>query len=308
MPATTEPQPIASQSADLLTGDFMAKLDRLDILSRKILAGKMQGDRRSKRRGQSVEFADYRPYVAGDDLRRIDWNLYARLDRLFLRLFMEEEDLSISILLDATRSMDYGDPNKMLYAKRLAAALGYIGLVNQSRVSLFSFAQGSADQLTGLRGRQPVPRMLDFLSRQQCAGPGSLEAVCKRFAMTHHNKGVVLLVSDFFDKGDFTSAVRYLMGGRFDVYALHVLAPQEIDPAKAGLVGDLRLHDVEDNDLTEVSISPALLKRYKANLQAYCAHLRQQCVKRGIAYLVSDTSVPFEHLVLKHLRERGLLG
>ncbi|MEX2387798.1 MAG: DUF58 domain-containing protein [Phycisphaeraceae bacterium] len=299
------------QTDTLLTPEFMHQLDRLDVMSRKILTGKLQGERRSKKKGQSVEFADYRNYVVGDDLRFIDWNLYARLDKLFLRLFMEEEDLSVSVAVDVTGSMDYGDPNKLTYAKQLAAALGYIGLVNYNRVSLFSFTDSIVDQLPALRGRRPVPRMLGFLEGQQVqrdAASGNLENVCKRLALLQRQPGIVILVSDFFDKGELSDALRYLASERYDVYALQLLSPQELDPVQGQVVGDLRLKDVEDGDLAEVSVTPALVKRYKANLQAYCQHVRDQCLRRGIAYLMSDTGVPFESVVLKYLRQRGLVG
>lgn len=296
-------------SSSLLDPVFMHRLDRLDVLSRKVLLGKLKGERRSKRRGQSVEFADYRNYVIGDDLRRIDWNLYARLDKLFLRLFMEEEDLSLSILFDMSRSMDFGEPGKLDYEKRLVAALGYIGLVNYNRVHLFAFAEGVVDHLPNLRGRRPIPQMLDFLMTQIPSDrPGNLAAATKRFALTQMQKGIVVLVSDFFDKGDLATALRYLAGDRYDVYVIQLLSPQEIDPAKGGVVGDVRLFDVEDGDEAEISMSSELLKRYKANLQAYCNHVRDMCVRRDIAYLFSDTSVPFDTLILKYLRERGLLG
>jgi len=153
--------------------------------------------------------------------------------------------------------------------------------------------------------------VLDFLRRQEPGGPGDLAAACKRFALLQRGKGVVVLVSDFLDKGDFSQALRYLggaSGDRFDVYALQLLSPQEIDPEKAGVLGDLRLRDIEDGNIAEVSVSAALLKRYRANLQAYCAHLRAECVKRSVMYLMSDTTVPFEQLVLRYLRQRGLLG
>jgi uncharacterized protein (DUF58 family) len=289
----------------LLSPQFMHRLDQLDVLSRKVLHGKLKGERRSKKRGQSVEFADYRNYVVGDDLRFIDWNLYARLDRLFLRLFMEEEDMSVSLLVDVSRSMDYGEPNKLHYAKQLVAALGYIGLVNYNRVNVLSFSDGITDQLTNLRGRRPVPQLMDFIASQQATGNGSLSRACREFAMRHRAKGIVIIVSDFLDKGDIADGLRYLTPDRYDVYGIQLLAPQEIDPRFGG---DLRLQDVEDNDLTDVSISPALLKRYRATVQAYCNQLRHLLQRRDMAYMVSDTSVPFDQLVLRYLRERGLLG
>src|SRR5579864_9439108 len=138
----------------LLDPSFMARLDQLDVISRKMLIGKMKGERRSKRRGQSVEFADYRNYVVGDDLRFIDWNIYGRLDRLFLKLFMEEEDLSLYILVDVSKSCDYGNPIKSNYIKQVAAALGYIGLVNYNRVNVVAMSSGIVAETGPLRGRR----------------------------------------------------------------------------------------------------------------------------------------------------------
>ncbi len=294
----------------LLDVDFIHKLDRLDVLSRKILLGKLQGERRSKRKGQSVEFADYRNYVAGDDLRFVDWNLFARLDRLFLRLFMEEEDLSVSVLFDASASMQYGEPEKWRYTQQIVAALGYIGLSHYNRVSVYRFDARVRDQLVNQRGRQPVARMLDFVERQEPIEgvAGDLESALREFARSRPSRGVVVVVSDFLDKGDLDAALRQLAGDRFDAYAIQVLSPQEVDPEVGQVIGDLRLHDMEDGDMAEVSVGPALLKKYRATVQAYCQHVRDQCVRRGVTYLFTDTSVGFDRLVLTYLRQRGLVG
>src|SRR3954466_6069381 len=144
----------ADKSSLLLAPEFMARLDQLDLMSRKLLAGKMKGERRSKRRGQSGEFADYRNYVIGDDLRFIDWNIYARLEKLFLKLFLEEEDLSLYVLVDVSKSSDYGTPNKALYMKKVAASLGYIGLVNYNRVSIAAMSDGIVAETGAMRGRR----------------------------------------------------------------------------------------------------------------------------------------------------------
>src|SRR2546421_6782762 len=155
---------LTERKSDLLLDPaFMARLDQLDVMSRKLLAGKLKGERRSKRRGQSVEFADYRNYVVGDDLRFIDWNVYGRLDRLFLKLFLEEEDLSLYVLLDVSKSCDYGDPNKALYIKRVAAARGYVGLVNYNRVTISAVADGIVADTGGMRGRRRGGQMLGFI-------------------------------------------------------------------------------------------------------------------------------------------------
>src|ERR1700753_4055928 len=162
MTLTADP---TSRQSLLLSPQFMARLDQLDLVSRKLLAGKMRGERRSKRRGQSVEFADYRNYVVGDDLRFIDWNIYARLDKLFLKLFLEEEDLSLYVLVDVSKSCDFGNPNKAHYLKQVAAALGYIGLVNYNRVNIVALAEGIVAETGGLRGRRKVSQMIDFVSK-----------------------------------------------------------------------------------------------------------------------------------------------
>jgi uncharacterized protein (DUF58 family) len=320
----------APQPDTLLTPSFMRQLDRLDVRSRKMLRGTVQGERRSKKRGASVEFADYRNYVVGDDLRRIDWNLYARLDKLFLRLFMEEEDLSVSLVLDATASMDYGDPRKSTYAKQMVAALGYIALTHYNRLNLYRFTDTIVGSAEGLRGRRPIPRMVEWLGKSPAtrspgyvsgastrrspgsvsgaSGGGDLAEACRRFAVLNQRPGVVVLISDFFDKGDLSDALRYLAGDRYDTYAIQLLSPQEVDPTKAGVVGDLRLTDLEDGDTAEVSISAALLKKYRANLEAYCQHVKEVCTKRGLMYLAATTDVPVEKVVLQYLRERGLVG
>jgi uncharacterized protein (DUF58 family) len=301
MTTTTAP----SRSDLLLDPAFMARLDQLDIMSRKILAGKMKGERRSKRRGQSVEFADFRNYVVGDDLRFIDWNIYARLDKLFLKLFLEEEDLALYVLVDMSKSMDYGDPHKALYAKQVAAALAYVGLVNYNRVNVVAMADKVVAETGALRGRRRVAQMIDFVGKLQPGGPSHFAEACKRFALANRQKGVCVLVSDFFDKGGYENGLRYVAGGKYDLFAVQTLAPQEIDPE---LQGDLKLRDMEDDDMAEVSITQPLLKQYKANLNSYCLSLKDFITRRGGTYLFSSTAVGFDTLVLNYLRERGLLG
>lgn len=305
---------VASPRQLLLTPDFMARLDQLDLLSRKMLAGKMKGERRSKRRGQSVEFADYRNYVVGDDLRFIDWNIYARLDKLFLKLFLEEEDLSLYVLVDTSLSMDWPRKgstdeqrasNKALYARELAAALGYIGLVNYNRVNIVALSDNVVAETGGMRGRRRVAQMLDFVGRLEPAGASNFASACKRFALSNRGKGVCVVISDFYDKGGFETGLKYLSGGKYDLFAVQVLSPSEIDP---DLAGDLKLKDLEDADLAEVSITQPLIKQYKANLNAYCLSLKDYVTKRGGTYLFSSTAVAFETVVLNYLRERRLLG
>ena len=296
---------VEPKSQSLLDPAFMARLDQLDVMSRKMLAGKMKGERRSKRRGQSVEFADYRNYVIGDDLRFIDWNIYARLDRLFLKLFLEEEDLALYVLADVSKSCDYGNPNKAFYIRQVAAALGYIGLVNYNRVSIVAMADGVVAETGAMRGRRRVAQMIDFLQKLEPTGASHFTESCRRFALQHRQKGVCVVLSDFFIKEGFETGLRYVAGGKYDLFCVQVLSPQEIDP---DLQGDLKLRDIEDDDMAEVSITQPLVKQYKANLNAYCLALKDFVTRRGGTYLFTSTAVPFDTLVLNYLRERGLLG
>jgi uncharacterized protein (DUF58 family) len=286
----------------------MAHLDRLDVVSKKIFSGKIHGERRSRRRGQSVEFADFRNYTHGDDLRFVDWNIYARLDRLFLKMFLEEEDLSLVIAIDASASMDFGTPNKMQYARRLAMALGYIGLVNNNRVSLFSFSDDRIERLTGLRGRRRTREMGQWLLNLQPLGVGDFTAACRAVALGGQGRGVLLLISDFLFADGFEKGLRSVAGRGFDVYALQLLAPEEIDPARHGVLGDLRLVDSESAAEVEVTASSAVVQQYRERLDAHVASLREYCVRRSIAHQVVETSLQLETLLVDYLRRRGLLA
>ncbi|MFN4260719.1 MAG: DUF58 domain-containing protein [Gemmataceae bacterium] len=293
-----------TQTQPLLTSDFLARLEQLELVSRKIFLGRMKGERRSKRKGQSVEFADYRNYVIGDDLRHLDWNLYARLERLFIRLFMEEEDLHVYILIDNSMSMDFGAPSKSHYARQVAAALGFIGLVNMDRVVVEVFNDRLTQSLPAQRGRRSLWRLLDFLQGLEPAGPSDLTKALRTFSLKCGGKGIVILLSDFMDKGGYENALRYLVARQLDIYAIQILSEEEIEP---NVVGDLRLVDVEDDDVAEITVSGPLLKRYKQNLEAYRAGLYEFCTRRGIAYLFTSNQVPFDRLVFSYLRKRGLV-
>ena len=291
-------------SQPLLDPQFLARLEQLELVSRKIFLGRMKGERRSKRKGQSVEFADYRNYVIGDDLRHLDWNLFARLERLFIRLFMEEEDLHVYILIDNSMSMDFGKPTKLHYAKQVAAALGFIGLVNLDRVMSEAFNDRLTQSMPAARGRRSLWRLVDFLQKLEPAGPSDLKKVLRTFSLKCSGKGIVIVLSDFMDKNGYEDALRYLIARQMDVYAIQILSQEEIEPE---IVGDLQLTDIEDEDIAEVTVSGPLLKRYKQNLEAYRAALYEFCTRRGVAYLFTSNQVPFERLIFSFLRQRGLV-
>jgi uncharacterized protein (DUF58 family) len=309
---------------ELLSSELIAKISRLDYTSKKIFAGKLKGERRSKKRGESVEFADHRPYVSGDDLRHIDWNIYGRLDRLFLKLFLEEDDLALHVVMDCSASADCGNPHKFLFQQRLAMALGFIGLVNLNRVTVSAIggalAAGPGENgeaglypstlhaLRDIRGRRRTQDLARFLCSVRPMGACPFTEACKRIALTRRGKGIMLVMSDFFIKEGYETGLRLLVGRGYDVMCLQVLSPQEVDPAGPdGLAGDLRLKDIEDGDQAEVTISAPLLKRYKANLTAYCDQLREFCARREISLLTVRTDTPLDTLILDYLRKRGVL-
>jgi uncharacterized protein (DUF58 family) len=293
-----------TQTKPLLDAEFLARLEQLELVSRKIFLGRMKGERRSKRKGQSVEFADYRNYVIGDDLRFLDWNLFARLDKLFIRLFMEEEDLHVYILIDNSLSMDFGNPSKLHFAKQVAAALGFIGLVNMDRVMMEAFNDRLTESLPPVRGRRSLWRLMDFLQKLQPAGPSDLRRALRSFSIKCSGKGIVILLTDLMDKGGYEEALRYLVARQLDIYVIQILSQEEIDPE---IVGDLKLVDVEDEDVAEITVSGPLLKRYKQNLAAYRAGIHEFCTRRGVSYLFTSNQVPFDRLVLSYLRSRGLV-
>jgi len=297
-------KPATRRLTELLDPDFMARLDALDVISRKILRGKLQGERRSKRRGQSVEFADHRPYVVGDDLRFVDWNVYGRLEQLFLKLFLEEQDLTVHIVADASASMGLGEPSKERFIKKLGAALAYVSLVNNNRVTLSLFDDGLRNQLANMRGRNFLHRMAEFLLGTDCDGISDFESACRQLALGRIGTGVMIVLSDFFFKQGYDTGLRRLIGREYDLYVIQVLSPQEVSPE---LTGDLKLLDIEDADAAEITVSGALMKYYKRNLTAYCNELKDFCTRRGAVYVLANSADSVESLVLNYLRRIRLL-
>jgi len=308
--------------SELLDSKTIARLSQLDVASRKIFSGKLQGERRSKRRGESVEFADHRPYTVGDDLRHIDWNIVGRLDKLFMKIFLEDEDLALHLVLDASASADAGEPSKFLFMQQAVAALGYIGLVNLNRVTLSALGEpappenddardperpdhaGITASVRNLRGRRRMSDLERWLCGLEPRGSTNFTDAARRLALSRSGSGVMIVLSDFFFKEGYEAGLRYLVGRGYDVVCIQVLSPQEIDPS---ITGDLRLRDMEDGDRTEITVSAPLLKRYKANLSAYCDQLRHFCAQRDMMHLTVSSETPIETLLMDHLRRRGVL-
>jgi uncharacterized protein (DUF58 family) len=263
----------------------------------------MKGERRSKRKGQSVEFADFRNYVNGDDLRFIDWNLFARLDRLYLKIFLEEEDLHFYTIIDDSMSMDFGDPSKFYVAKQIAASLAYIGLCRGDRVSVSSF-ETSASPLV-IRGKASAFRLLNHLEGLPCEAESiTMQESIKRFCMKNTGKGIVVVITDLMSKAGYESALRMLVAREMDIFLIHILSPEELSP---GAQGDLKLLDCEDGDQREVSISAGLLNRYQQTLAAFIEQAKSFCNKRAISYVPARSDQSPDVLVNEYLRTKGLV-
>lgn len=290
-------------TGSILDATFLKKLERLSLATRRPFAGQMKGEKRSIKRGTSIEFADYREYAPGDDLRYVDWNTAARLDKMFLKLFVEEEDLYLALLLDTSKSMDFGEPKKLHFAIRLAAALGYIGLTNYDRVSIQTYASTLGAPMPTQRGKGGVFPFFSYLERIQAGGGTSFATALRRFAATVKYKGLAIVLSDCFDP-EWQEGLKALLARGYQVAVIQVLSEEEIKPT---LLGDLRIIDSETGEAKEMSVNPQLMARYQQTFQSFCGELEGFCHRYGIDYLRTSSAMPFEDLVLKYLRQGGLV-
>jgi len=288
----------------LFSSEFLAQLERLALLSRRTFRGRVRGERRSPRRGHSVEFCDYRAYGVGDDLRYVDWNIYGRLDRLHVKLFVDEEDLCLHLLLDASASMDFGAPTKLEYGARLASALGFVGLVGMERVGVGVLRERVAEGWPPTRGRTQVVNLFEFLGRVEPAGGTSLNDGLGNYAMRAREPGLAVVVSDLMDPDGFETGVRALLERRFDVHLIHVLAPEEMDPE---LAGDLRLVDAETGEARELSVDGEAMRAYHERLRQFLERAETFSRTQEIGYHRVTTDTPVEEFVLAQIRGRLLV-
>jgi uncharacterized protein (DUF58 family) len=330
LPAQPSNLPIFQPSNPLFDESFLRKLESLALIAKQAQRGQWQGERRSPKRGQSVEFADYRNYVPGDDFRLVDWNAYGRLERFFLKLFVEEQDLTVHFLIDISFSMNWppesaGQPaHKFTYACRAAAALGYIALASLDRVTVSTIGDrvGHTPFLPH-RGRQQAFALFDYLGGLTATGATNLAQALTQYATQARHPGPLFVFSDLLDSAQPSnlSALRAepqdeafqpslapgliaLLARRFEISLIHLLTPDEVDPP---LTGDLRLLDAETGQTVEITADYEALARYKAGLAAWQAEIRNWSSRRNITYVPVTTDVPFEEFIFTFLRQRGLL-
>lgn len=281
---------------------FLRRLNRLRLVTRRVRPGQLQGERRSPKRGYSVEFVDYRPYAPGDDFRQIDWHVYARLDRFFVKLFAEEEDVVVHVLLDASRSMAWGRPAKIETARRIAGALGYIALNGLDRVTLTAFGNRTVT-LPARRGRQSALALFSFLEKAEPSGAIPLGEALHRYAVAARRPGPLFLLSDLLAP-DWEEGLRALVARRFEVTVLHILSPEELDPP---LRGDLRLLDSEWNTAVEITLDEHTAARYRQTVEAWRNEVWHWCASRDVRYVFIPSNMAVDRVIFSTLVRHGIV-
>lgn len=296
--------------AALLDPKLVLQLERLQLLAARHAKSAAKGERRSRSRGQSVEFADHRNYVPGDDLRYLDWNLYGRLDRLYLKLYEEERELPVRIFLDASESMNFGSPTKFHVARQVAGAIGYVGLCGFDRVSVVAFPDAASEaellprrELRQVRGKRSSQNFFRNLATLGAAGPGDFNGAIKRAALEARQPGAAVVISDFLDPAGYEAGLSALLSRGNQVNAIQILAPEELDPTQ---FGDLKMIDSESGVETEVTFGKYRLDAYRRTVASYVQRLREFCTARGIRFFSVSSGTPVEHLLLKQFRASQL--
>ena len=309
----------------LLTPDLLRRLEQFQLLAARRAKSSAKGERRSRARGQSVEFADYRTYVHGDDFRYLDWNLYGRLERLFLKLYEEERELPVRIFLDSSESMTFGEPRKFDFARQIAAAIGYVALAGFDRVSVIPFpgqapysevqsnvsaaaynqelaARGA---VRSVRGKKSSIQFFQNLGALSAHGPADFNQALRRGALEARQAGVAVVLSDFLDPAGYEPGLNALIGRGFQVDLVQILAPEELNPST---FGDLRLVDSETGGIQEVTFGRYRMKYYQQTVQNYIQRLREYCQGRGINFFMASSNTSLEELLLKQLRQAEVWG
>jgi uncharacterized protein (DUF58 family) len=282
---------------------FLKKLEYLHVVSKRAFAGHNRADRLTPTRGRGLEFADHRPYAAGDDFRHIDWKAYKRLNRLLLRLFDEERDLPIYLMLDVSRSM--AEPAKFDMARRIAAALCYIGLVHLDKLTILPFGRGLGQESSAGRGKGRIFRVFEQLERMEAGGETDLRESFKEFASRPRQTGLTVIISDFLDPGGFEAGLKILRTIGHDVFVVQIASERDRDP---GAFGDVRFMDVETGELREIDVTPKLAAAYVRAWETHTADLEHFCGRYDIGYVRADAERPFEDIILKTFRQGRFLA
>lgn len=288
----------------MLNPEFLTQLEQFRIRCIQSFRGKLKGDRRSLNRGAGVEFSDYRLYEHGDDLRYLDWNIYARSEKLFIKLFQADEELPISILIDTSQSMQFGEPTKLDYAKQLAESLGYIALANSDRVALYTLAERLYPALPFTYGKSQFPRLQKTLMTIESSGTTRLTESFKHLATYQPQAGVVIILSDFLDSEGYTEGINWLLGRGFTLIFIHIQCIQETDPPPPG---DWQLEDSETGETKEITINEETIAQYRNLQKKICDNLQHLCTRKGIGYIRILTNASIETVIMYDMTQAGIL-
>ncbi len=285
---------------------FLRRLEYLHMVSKRVYAAGQKAERRSKRVGSGLEFADYRDYAPGDDFRHVDWKVFVRLNELLVRLYEEEEDLQIYFLLDCSASMrmGFGDVSKWVQAARLTAALGYIGLANLDRVCVVPFGSDILNRMPPTRGKNQVFKLFRFIEGLETGGQTNMADCLRKFVHQNKRRGMAVLLSDFYDPRGYEDAINYLRYNNFEPFVVHLTDDDEI---KAALRGDLSLVDCETGDVRDITVTPRILKRYQQVHAEFCERLEKHCKSRQVSYFRTPIQVPYDEVILRIFRAGGFL-
>lgn len=296
--------PAAGPKLDLFDEEFQRKLETLAIVSRRVFAGRMRAERRTKKKGTGIEFADHRDYAPGDDFRFIDWNVYQRFGRLLVRLYEEEEDLSIYFLVDCSTSMSFGSASKFDQARRLCAALAYVGLANLDRVTIVGVGEEVVSRMPTTRGKARIFKVFQFLRELEPVGRTDLAEGLKTFVAQHKRRGIAVLISDLYDPRGFEGGINVLRYNKFEPFVLHIVDEKEGRPE---LRGDVRVYDCETGDEREVTVTDKVLERMQHAYREYASSIERFCTANQVPYFRAAVSIPFDELVLQVFRRGGFL-
>ncbi|MBL8680670.1 MAG: DUF58 domain-containing protein [Myxococcales bacterium] len=289
---------------DIFDDEFQRKLDYLAVVSRRLFAGRLRAERRTKKTGSGIEFADHREYAPGDDLRYLDWKVYGRSERMLLKMYEEEEDLSIYVLLDCSESMAYGEPSKFDHARKLAAAMAYVGLANLDRVALLAVSTKVDKTLPSTRGKGRIFKIFDFLRGVRAAGETALADAARQFTTQQKRRGIAIIITDLYDPAGFERGINAIRYRKYEPMVIHVLDPRESDP---GARGDVTLVDVETGESREITLTDGMVKAYKEEHEKWRKEIDDFCKTRQVPYVAADMTKPFEEQVLYLFRRLAIV-
>ena len=294
---------MSDQPDSFIDDEFLKQLEKLKIVSRKSTRNPRRGEYRSWQSGEGFEFLDFRKYHAGDDLRYVDWSVYGRLDKLFIKLFHAEKGQTAHILLDMSRSMDSGTPSKDITAKKIAAALSYICLSNLDKTGLMAFNNQIVQTKPPVRGKKQYLEVLKFLQSLKAAERTNINDSLKEYAAICKNPGIAIVISDFFDPRGYEDGLKALAYRDFDINLIQVVDHEELYWSKTG---NLLLNECETGEKKVAFVDKDIMELYRQKINAFIADLKSYCSHYGMNYFLCDTRIPFENLLMDYLSEGAL--